>query len=414
MKEGELALHDAQCDGRTARLEDVGDSDRVGATNMTDSATNALLEVDELTTWFDLRTGRVRAVDKVSLTLNHGECVAIVGESGCGKSVTALSILRLVPTPPGVVEARAIRLDGRDLLRLTEQEMQHVRGAEISMIFQEPMTSLHPIIRIGKQLSETLEVHKRMSTARATERAAEMLRLVHIPEPEQRLREYPHNLSGGMRQRVMIAMALACNPKLLIADEPTTALDVTIQAQILALIRELQKKFGMTILLVTHDMGVVAENAHRVVVMYAGRIVEQAEVHDLFARPLHPYTKGLMASIPRIQAGAGPGEEPPRLTEIPGVVPSLTQLPEGCAFAPRCRYADDRCRRQSPPLEERRHGHLAACWDPTASRKRNRDGDRKDRQPGEASHGGNSAPVPLLEVRDLRSIFRSARACCAK
>ncbi|MFC7397445.1 ABC transporter ATP-binding protein [Chelatococcus sp. GCM10030263] len=322
-----------------------------------------LLRVDELTTWFNLRAGRVRAIDGISFSVTRGECLAIVGESGSGKSVTALSLLRLVPTPPAEIEARAVRFEATDLMGLSEEEMRKVRGRDISMIFQEPMTSLHPILRIGKQITETLVLHTNLSTTEIKARALELMRLVRIPDAEERLRQYPHELSGGMRQRVMIAIALACNPKLLIADEPTTALDVTIQAQILDLIRNLRQQLGMAILLITHDMGVVAENADRVLVMYAGRVVEEAGVEDLFANPLHPYTNGLMASIPRIPVGRrGPGKRE-RLNEIPGIVPSLQERPEGCAFAPRCGLATDRCRRQPPPLTEKRPDHLAACWE---------------------------------------------------
>jgi peptide/nickel transport system ATP-binding protein len=303
----------------------------------------------------------VRAVDGVSFTVNPGETVAMVGESGCGKSVTSLSILRLIASPPGRTVAGRILFQGRDLLAASEEEMRGVRGNEIAMIFQEPMTSLNPVLTIGRQIAETLTVHRGMSRADGLARAIEMLRLVNIPEPGARTGQYPHQLSGGMRQRVMIAMALACNPKLLIADEPTTALDVTIQAQILDLMRELKARTGAAILLITHDLGVVAEMAQRVFVMYAGRKVEEAPVGALFARPRHPYTRGLLASIPRLGAAAAPARR--RLAEIPGVVPSLREEIPGCVFAARCAYAQERCRREYPPLERKDDGHLVACWE---------------------------------------------------
>src|SRR5881398_937318 len=294
-----------------------------------------LLEVADLRTWFFTRDGVVRAVDGVSFSVMPGETLAIVGESGCGKSVTALSVLRLVPSPPGRIVSGRIRFAGRDLLRLSEAEMRRVRGNEVSMIFQEPMTSLNPVLTIGRQIAETLTLHQGLDHKAALRRAVEMLRLVHIPEAQRRIAQYPHQLSGGMRQRVMITMALACNPKLLIADEPTTALDVTIQAQILDLMRGLKDKTGAAIVLITHDLGVVAEMAQRVVVMYAGRKVEEATVGDLFARPRHPYTRGLLDSIPKLGAVSKHGEVR-RLSEIAGTVPSLAEPIVGCAFAPRC------------------------------------------------------------------------------
>ena len=324
---------------------------------------SALLEVDDLGTWFYTRQGIVKAVDGVDFKVTSGETLAIVGESGCGKSMTALSLMRLVPEPPGRIVSGSIRLGGRDLLKLSEEEMRKVRGNEISMIFQEPMTSLNPVMTIGKQITEALILHRSLNRKQAMKRAVEMLDLVRIPEPKQRAKEYPHQLSGGMRQRAMIAMALACNPKVLIADEPTTALDVTIQAQILDLIIELQREFGAAVVLITHDLGVVAESAQRVIVMYAGRKVEEAEVGELFARPLHPYTTGLMASIPRLDIMRGEDKRnDARLQEIPGIVPPLFALPPGCAFAPRCPKADDLCRRERPDYKEKRPGHWAACW----------------------------------------------------
>ncbi|MGO8920223.1 MAG: ABC transporter ATP-binding protein [Stellaceae bacterium] len=324
-----------------------------------------VLEVAGLTTVFFTRQGLLTAVDGVSFSLRRGETLAVVGESGCGKSMTALSLLRLVPDPPGRIVGGSVRLDGRDLLRLDAAEMRAVRGNEISMIFQEPMTSLNPVVTIGRQIAEALRLHQALPRKAAMAKAVEMLRLVRIPEPQQRAREYPHQLSGGMRQRAMIAMALACHPKVLIADEPTTALDVTIQAQILDLMQALQQQLGTAILLITHDLGIVAETAQRVIVMYAGRKVEEAAVEALFAAPLHPYTQALLQSIPRLPLIAGAaGAAPRRLKEIPGMVPSLVDLPPGCAFAARCAYADELCRRQIPAYEEKRPGQWAACWHP--------------------------------------------------
>ena len=321
-----------------------------------------LLAIEDLQTHFFTRDGVVRAVDGVSYAVEAGETLAVVGESGCGKSVTALSILRLVPSPPGRIVGGAIRFEGVDLLQIGEGEMRRIRGNEISMIFQEPMTSLNPVLTVSRQITETLILHQGLTARAAAARAIEMLRLVRIPEPERRARQYPHELSGGVRQRVMIAMALACHPKLLIADEPTTALDVTIQAQILDLMRELKSELGAAIILITHDLGVVAEMAQRVVVMYAGRKVEEAPVGDLFRRPQHPYTLGLLASVPRLGATLGRAE-PPRLAEIPGTVPSLRDPIVGCAFAPRCAYATERCSREAPPLEAKTAAHLAACFE---------------------------------------------------
>src|SRR5258708_4862892 len=323
------------------------------------AALRPLLEVVDLKTWFFTRDGIVRAVDGVSFRVMPGETLAIVGESGCGKSVTALSILRLVPSPPGRIVSGTIRLAGRDLGELSDAEMRDVRGNDISMIFQEPMTSLNPVLNIGRQIGETLALHQGLDKKRALAKATDMLRLVHIPEAERRIEQYPHQLSGGMRQRVMIAMALACNPKLLIADEPTTALDVTIQAQILDLMRELKQKIDAAIVLITHDLGVVAEMAQRVVVMYAGRRAEEAPVGPLFRRPLHPYTRGLLASVPRLGASLA---RVPRLAEIAGTVPSLREEIPGCPFAARCSFATDICRREMPPFEEKEARHYAACF----------------------------------------------------
>jgi peptide/nickel transport system ATP-binding protein len=319
-----------------------------------------VLDVKGLRTVFFTNSGLFKAVDDVSFSVRRGETLAIVGESGCGKSVTALSVMRLVPDPPGRIVGGSIMLEGTDLLSLDESEMRAIRGNRISMIFQEPMTSLNPVMRIGDQITEAVRLHRQMSGKEATAKAVEMLRLVKIPEAERRAQEYPHQLSGGMRQRAMIAMALACRPALLIADEPTTALDVTIQAQILALILELQKELGMGLVLITHDLGVVAQTAQRVIVMYAGRKVEEADVETLFASPRHPYTRGLMASIPSLPSLSTNADAP--LIEIPGMVPSLTNLPKGCAFAPRCGLAMARCHEEYPPLQTWGENHLAACW----------------------------------------------------
>jgi oligopeptide/dipeptide ABC transporter ATP-binding protein len=322
-----------------------------------------VLEVEALRTEFDTPVGPVAAVDGLSFALHAGETLCIVGESGCGKSVTALSILRLVASPPGRVAGGRIRFGGRDLLTLGETAMEAVRGNEIGMIFQEPMTSLNPLFTVGRQIAEAIALHQHLAPKPAMARAIEMLRRVSIPDPERRAHSYPHQLSGGMRQRVMIAMALSCSPKVLIADEPTTALDVTIQAQILDLIRDQQDRLGTAVLLITHDMGVVAENADRVVVMYAGRKVEEAPVASLFNHPAHPYTRGLLGSLPRLDEAAHAGPQRPRLTEIKGMVPSLLRMPAGCRFAPRCALADARCRTDPPPLSEyRRADHLVACW----------------------------------------------------
>jgi peptide/nickel transport system ATP-binding protein len=324
------------------------------------SAEETVLDVRNLQTVFFTNSGLFKAVDDLSFTVRRGETLAIVGESGCGKSVSALSIMRLVPDPPGRIVGGSVTLEGTDLLGLDEAEMRAIRGNRMSMIFQEPMTSLNPVMRIGDQITEAVRLHREMTARAAWKKAVEMLRLVRIPEPERRAQEYPHQLSGGMRQRAMIAMALACRPVLLIADEPTTALDVTIQAQILALIVELQQELGTGLILITHDLGVVAQTAQRVIVMYAGKKVEEASVEALFENPRHPYTRGLMASMPAVISFGSKTEA--RLTEIPGMVPSLTNLPAGCPFAPRCRLAIDRCRAEYPPLQDFGDDHLAACW----------------------------------------------------
>jgi peptide/nickel transport system ATP-binding protein len=316
----------------------------------------ALLEVRDLHTYFAVEGGEFRAVDGVSFSLGRGRTLGIVGESGCGKSVTSLSIMGLVPQPPGRIAGGSVMFDGVDLLKLDHARMSALRGNKLSMIFQEPMTSLNPVFTVGDQIIEGIRRHRDVSQAEARERAIEMLRRVRIPSPERRVDDYPHKLSGGMRQRVMIAMALACDPQLLIADEPTTALDVTIQAQILELMRNLRDELGTAIMLITHDLGVIAEIAHDVVVMYAGRIVEQVDVRTLFADPQHPYTVGLLGSIPKLH------QTQDRLAAIEGIVPNPLSMPQGCRFNPRCPFAIDKCRREEPPLMEVRPGHFAACW----------------------------------------------------
>ena len=315
-----------------------------------------LLEIYNLKTHFYTEDGVSPAVDGVNLYIRRGETLAVVGESGCGKSVTSLSVMRLVPDPPGRIVDGQILFEGRDLLKITESEMRKIRGNDISMIFQEPMTSLNPIYTIGDQIVETITQHQRLSRRESLDKAVEMLRLVGIPLPDKRVNEYPHQLSGGMRQRVMIAMALSCNPKLLIADEPTTALDVTIQAQILELMRKLKKDLGMAIMLITHDLGVVAEMAKRVVVMYAGKVIEEGDVFSIFRHPLHPYTQGLLQSVPRMDSTLD------NLHVIEGVVPNPLKLPAGCRFSPRCPYVLDKCRERQPELEQVAPGRFVACF----------------------------------------------------
>ncbi|HSS83585.1 MAG TPA: ABC transporter ATP-binding protein [Reyranella sp.] len=323
----------------------------------------AILEVRDLHTQFNTLDGVVRAVDGVSFELARGETLGIVGESGCGKSVTALSILRLIPTETGRIASGSIRFEGEELTALGEEAMKRLRGHRISMIFQEPMTSLNPVLTVGTQIAENVVRHLGVPWRAARDRAGEMLDLVRIADARRRLDEYPHQLSGGMRQRVMIAMALSCDPQVLIADEPTTALDVTIQAQILDLMLELKEKTGTAIVLITHDLGVVAETTQRVVVMYAGRKVEEAPVEVLFEEPLHPYTRGLMRAIPRLDIEADAAGTRPRLQEIPGLVPILTRPIVGCAFAPRCGFATDGCQAEPPPLVDVSAGHTVACWE---------------------------------------------------
>ncbi len=330
------------------------------AGSTTKKVADTVLEVDDLQVEFRTRNGTARVLDHIGFTLDRGRTLGIVGESGCGKSMTALSIMGLVPVPPGRMAGGSIRLNGENLLQASDRRLREIRGNEISMIFQEPMTSLNPVFSVGEQIAETVRLHQRLGRAAAMERAVEMLKAVGIPVPERRVYEYPHQLSGGMRQRVMIAMALACNPSVLIADEPTTALDVTVQAQIFDLLEDLQEKTRAAIILITHDMGAIAEMADRVVVMYAGRIVEEGTVEEILDRPLHPYTQGLISCVPHLDPDPKP-ERPP-LLEIPGVVPPLTDLGKGCAFAPRCLRAMDRCRAEDPAMFQAGGRHRAACW----------------------------------------------------
>jgi peptide/nickel transport system ATP-binding protein len=319
-----------------------------------------LLDVKNLKTHFFTDEGVVRAVDGVDMHIAKGETLGVVGESGCGKSVTALSIMKLIPQPPGKIVEGQILYNGQDLVTLPANRMRKIRGKEISMIFQEPMTSLNPVFTCGEQIAEALRLHEGLGRREAMAKTVDMLKLVHIPNAERRVKEYPHQLSGGMRQRVMIAMALSCNPKLLIADEPTTALDVTIQAQILELLNELKSKLHMAVMLITHDMGVIAETAQRVIVMYAAKVAEEADVGDLFKEPLHPYTQGLLRSIPRIDLDA---KEKVRLEAIPGTVPTLRgNIAPGCRFAPRCPFTKPVCTEKDPVLKEVKPGHKVSCW----------------------------------------------------
>ncbi|MHB8908747.1 MAG: ABC transporter ATP-binding protein [Syntrophales bacterium] len=325
---------------------------------MTAPGTNAIFEVRDLRTHFETERGVVRAVDGVDITVGTGRTLGVVGESGCGKTVLALSLMRLVPSPPGRIVAGSVILDGRNLLALSEEEMRRVRGKEISMIFQEPMTSLNPVFRIGEQIAEATRIHQGLGRREAIDHSVEMLRKVGIPSPETRVRDYPHQMSGGMRQRVMIAIALACRPRVMLADEPTTALDVTIQAQMLDLIRSLQSETGTSLILITHDLGVIAETADDVAVMYAGQIVESSPARELFSNPLHPYTVGLMGSMPRVDGPTGRGVF---LKAIPGAVPPLYNLPAGCRFRDRCPDVFSRCSIE-PILDENAPGHSVRCW----------------------------------------------------
>ena len=321
-----------------------------------------ILQVKNLKTYFYTSEGVAKAVDDVSYSLNEGETLGLVGESGCGKTVSALSILRLIQEPPGRIVNGEVIFEDNDLLKLSPEEIRKVRGNKISMIFQEPMTALNPVFTVGNQISEAFTVHKGLGRREAMERSIEMLKHVGIPAPERIAYQYPHQLSGGMRQRVMIAMALACNPKILIADEPTTALDVTIQAQILDLMIKLKEEFGSAVILITHDLGIIADTAKNVVIMYAGKVAEKADVKTIFANPLHPYTQGLLKSVPRVDKAAENHKVKRRLHEIPGIVPSLYNLPKGCYFHPRCPYVMDICREKEPELRDGGNGHLASCW----------------------------------------------------
>jgi len=325
-----------------------------------------LLDVQGLETEFKTPDGIVHAVNGVSFGLEEGETLGVVGESGCGKSVTMLSVLGLIPSPPGKVSAGKALFFGQDLLKMSREEIRHVRGAQISMVFQDPMTSLNPVLTIGRQLTEPLMLHLGMTKKQAETRAAELLGMVGIPNAQERLKDYPHQYSGGMRQRVMIAMALSCNPQILIADEPTTALDVTIQAQIVELVKRLREELGMAVIWITHDLGVVAGIAHRVIVMYGGFIIEKADVKELYASPQHPYTISLLGSLPRVDE-----HERQKLTSLEGMPPVLYQKPNACPFAPRCKYVVERCWKENPPLLDITPGHAAACWvDPETGRSR--------------------------------------------
>ena len=339
-----------------------------------------LLEIRDVEVEFRTRDGIARVLDRVGFSLGAGTTLGIVGESGCGKSMTALTIMRLVPQPPGRIAGGTIRLDGEDLLAASETRMREIRGNEVSMVFQEPMTSLNPVFSVGEQIAETVRLHQGLGRRAALDRAVEMLAAVGIPVPERRVREYPHQLSGGMRQRVMIAIGLACGPRVLIADEPTTALDVTVQAQIFDLLIDLKERTGTSIILITHDMGAIAEMADRVVVMYAGRIVEEGPVEVILHDPLHPYTRGLIICVPHLEERPSPERQP--LTEIAGMVPALTALGRGCAFAPRCDHAMERCREQAPPLVGDDE-HRVACW-------LHQDSGRSD--PAQPHGGPNAAP----------------------
>ncbi len=316
-----------------------------------------VLEVKDLATYFFTQDGVVKAVDGISYDIDEGEIVGIVGESGCGKSVSALSVMRLVANPPGRTVAGEIIFEGRDILKVSEAEMRRIRGNRIGMVFQEPMTSLNPVLTIGRQLTETLQLHKGMNKAESMDRAAELLTLVGIPDAKRRLKDYPHQFSGGMRQRVMIAMAQSCDPKLLIGDEPTTALDVTIQAQILEIMRDLATQFGTALIIITHNLGVVARYAQKVIVMYAGKIIEVGTATDIYETPKHPYSLGLLNSVPRLDE-----ERPETLETIEGLPPLLVDLPEGCSFAPRCKFAYERCFQETPQLTKVSDGHISACW----------------------------------------------------
>jgi len=316
-----------------------------------------LLQVKDLRTYFYTEEGVVKAVDGVTYDVAEGETLALVGESGCGKSVSALALLRLIPIPPGRIVSGEVLFENEDLMKLSEEEIRHIRGNKISMVFQEPMTSLNPVLTIGKQLTEAIELHLKLDKQAATQRAIQLLEMVGVAEAERRINDYPHQFSGGMRQRVMIAMALSCNPKLLIADEPTTALDVTIQAQVLEVMARLSREFGTSVIIITHNLGVVARYADRVNVMYAGKIIETSTATNVYGDPRHPYTLGLLHSVPRLDQGQGE-----KLVPIEGLPPDLAQLPPGCAFYPRCVYRIDKCKEEYPPLQLVAENHYAACW----------------------------------------------------
>jgi oligopeptide transport system ATP-binding protein len=331
---------------------------------MSTRTSETLLEVRDLRTYFYTNGGVVKAVDGLSYHVHKGECVAIVGESACGKSVGAMSVLRLIPYPPGIIEGGEILYKGEDLLKATEDRMRHIRGNQIAIVFQEPTTSLNPVLTVGRQISEALELHRGLSRDAARAESVRLLCLVGIPDPERRVRDYPHQFSGGMQQRIMIAMALSCGPELLIADEPTTSLDVTVQAQLLEIIARLRSELGMAVIIITHNLGVVARYVDRVNVMYAGSLVETGPTEEIYARPAHPYTLGLLASVPSLDS---PQDEPLRV--IRGLPPDLANLPAGCPFAPRCDYAMAKCRAEKPPLEEVGEDHLRACFCDTAALK---------------------------------------------
>ena len=338
-------------------MNDAADRSQVGATEMLAGSEDRVLEVKDLRTYFYTREGVVRAVDGLSYHVKKGECVGLVGESACGKSVSAMSILRLIPYPPGVIEGGEILFKGEDLLQVTEERIRHIRGNQIAMVFQEPTTSLNPVLTVGRQITESLELHRKMDRDAARKESIRLLRLVGIPDPERRIKDYPHQFSGGMQQRIMIAMALSCDPELLIADEPTTSLDVTVQAQLLEIIAKLRSELGTAVIIITHNLGVVARYVDRVNVMYAGSLVESGPTEAIYARPHHPYTLGLLASVPRLDS---PRRTPPRV--IPGLPPDLAHLPPGCPFAPRCAYAMAVCAERKPVLEAVGDSHYRACF----------------------------------------------------
>jgi peptide/nickel transport system ATP-binding protein len=393
MASATLSIHDPDSTSNGGSVTDLAER----TPSPTAAGTDDLLRVDNLKTYFFSEGTTVRAVDGISYSVRRGEVLGVVGESGSGKSVSGLSLMRLIDSPPGRILDGSIEFDGQDILQLSEREMRSIRGNQISMIFQEPLTSLNPVYTIGNQMIEPLTLHQGMTSAQAWERAEEMLRLVGVPSPGERLKAYPHQLSGGMRQRVMIAMALSCNPKLLIADEPTTALDVSIQAQILELMRELQRDLGTSMIFITHDLGVVSEMCDRVNVMYGGRIVEQADVKRLFDRPTHPYTWGLLDCLPRFEDALGS-----RLTPIVGQPPNLAHLPAGCKFHPRCPYAWDKCFQEEPPLFDTGDGQVSRCW---LYEKGQPGTNARVIQEREITETVEKDKAPLLEVRGLQTYF---------